>query len=335
MTRAEMCVLIAIVCLGTVSLPAQAPGRWITNKFAPLPQPEEEYTAVVANDRLYLMGGNRGNRPEWPRHVLEYDLAADRWSTKKPVPFPGDHMAAAAAGGKIYVFGGQAEGGVKQPLNTAWEYDPAADNWRPLAPMPTARTAAAAIGVGGRIYVVGGNTAGGLTVSTNEVYDVAANRWESRAPMPTPRNHPAAGAVSGKVYVIGGRLAAPNIGGFVSSNTDVVEEYDPAANTWRALNKMPTPRSGHGFTTHQGRIYVAGGEVRDSHMDAIFRDVEVFDPAIDDWYRLPPMPTARHGVNLAAYGNRLHAIGGHIAFAATGGTALHTPAHEVFELTPQ
>jgi N-acetylneuraminic acid mutarotase len=321
------------VLLGLSAVLAQAPGRWITNKYAPLPQPEEEYTAVVANDRLYLMGGNRGNRKEWPRHVLEYDLAADRWATKKPVPFPGDHMAAAALGGKIYVFGGQAEAGIKQPLNTTWEYDPRADTWRLLAPMPTARTAAGAVEAGGRIYVVGGNVAGGATVGIMEMYDPAADRWESRSALPTPRNHPAVGAVGGKLYVIGGRLAAPNIGGFTASNTDVVEEYDTTTATWRVLNKMPTPRSGHGFTTHQGRIYVAGGEVRDAHMDAIFRDVEVFDPAINDWYRLPPMPTARHGVNLAGYANRLHAIGGHIAFAATGGTSLHTVAHEVFEFT--
>jgi hypothetical protein len=73
--------------------------------------------------------------------------------------------------------------------------------------------------------------------------------------------------------------------------------------------------------------------MRDAHMDAIFRDVEVFDPAIGDWYRLPPMPTARHGVNLAAFGNRLHAIGGHIAFAATGEKELHTAANEVFEFS--
>src|SRR5919108_5708893 len=144
----------AVVSL-TVVL-AQAPGRWITNKYAPLPQPEEEYTAVVSNDRLYLIGGNRGNRPEWPRHVLEYDLAADRWAMKKPVPFPGDHMAAAALGGKIYVVGGQADAGIKQPLNTTWEYDPAADSWRPLAPVPTPRTAAAAGQGDGPRPVVGG-----------------------------------------------------------------------------------------------------------------------------------------------------------------------------------
>jgi N-acetylneuraminic acid mutarotase len=325
--------LAAALLLATLTLFAQAPGRWVTDKFAPLPQPEEEYTATVLNSRLYLIGGNRGGRPEWPRHVLEYDLAANKWTSKKPVPFSADHMAAVGAGGKIYVFGGQGEGGVNKPLSAAWEYDPATDAWKALAPMPTGRTAAAAVETGGRIFVVGGSAAEGLTVSTNDAYDPVMNRWETRRPMPTPRNHPAAGAVGGKVYLIGGRQAAPNIGGFVASNTDVVEEYDPATNAWRAMNKMPTPRSGHGWTTHQGRIYVAGGEVRDSHMDAIFRDVEVFDPATNDWYRLPGMPTARHGVNLAALGNRLHAIGGHLAFAATGGSALHTPANEVFEFT--
>src|SRR5262245_56316017 len=52
---------------------------------------------------------------------------------------------------------------------------------------------------------------------------------------------------------------------------------------------------------------------------------------LDDWYRLPGMPTARHGVNLAALGNRLHVIGGHLAFAATGEEELHSPANELFE----
>jgi N-acetylneuraminic acid mutarotase len=329
--RRRVAALAILLVVSSWTAFGQAPGRWVTNKFAPLPEPEEEYTATVASDRLYLIGGNRSGRPEWPRHVLEYDLAANKWTAKKPAPFPGDHMAATSLGGKIYVFGGQAEGGVNKPLNTSWEYDPSSDAWRSLAPMPTARTAAVAVEAGGRIYVIGGNTVAGLTIGTNDAYDPATNRWESRTPMPTPRNHPAGGAVAGKIYVIGGRLAAPNIGGFLSSNTDVVEEYDPAANAWRPMTKMPTPRSGHGWITHQGRIYVAGGEVRDSHMDAIFRDVEVFDPSINDWYRLPPMPTARHGVNLAAMGNRLHAIGGHLAFAATGERELHTPANEVFE----
>jgi hypothetical protein len=46
------------------------------------------------------------------------------------------------------------------------------------------------------------------------------------------------------------------------------------------------------------------------------------------------MPTARHGVVLAALGNRLHAISGHTAFAGGGGETLHTGINEVFELGP-
>ena len=95
---------------------------------------------------------------------------------------------------------------------------------------------------------------------------------------------------------------------------------------------MPTARSGHGWATLQGRIYVAGGEVRDYHMDAIMRDLEAFDPATNEWFRLPPMPTARHGVNMAALGNRLHMIGGHVAFDGTGEHDADTGVHEVFEI---
>jgi N-acetylneuraminic acid mutarotase len=350
-----LAAVAATILLSALTISAQGRGRWVTNKFAPLPEPAEEYTSVVANGKLHLIGGNAvnvGGRSVHPARVLEYDLATDRWTSKKSVPFGADHMAAAEHQGKIYVFGGQGpqqpnDGGPSGfPLDKTWEYDPAADSWKSLAPMPSKRTAAAAVGVGGKIYVIGGVTFSpgtegkplggnnpGLTVNANEAYDPATNRWEERRPMPTPRNHPAAGVVGGKVYVIGGRLAAVNIGGLLSSNTDVVEEYDPATNTWRPMTKMPTARSGHGWTTYEGRIYVAGGEHRDSHQDTIFRDVEAFDPATDEWVRMSPMPTARHGVNLAAFGNRLYVIGGHLAFAATGGHALDTSLNEVFEFS--
>ena len=349
--RRTSAALAATLMLGIGTVVAQqAPGRWVTNKYAPLPEPGEEYTNVVANGKLYLIGGNAavftpGARAIHPARVLEYDLAADKWTQKKPMPIFADHMtAAAASNGRIYVFGGTGAMRQEDPnatLDTAWEYDPVADTWKALAKLTAKRTAAAAAEVGGKIYLIGGttdvagptgaNVTAGLVVGTNESYDPATNRWDSHKVMPTPRNHPAIGVVGGKIYVIGGRVTANNIGGFTSSNVDVVEEYDPATDSWRAMNRMPTPRSGHGWTTYQGRIYVAGGEGHDYHMDAVYRDVEVFDPAANSWDRLPPMPTARHGVNVAAYGGRLYVIGGHLAFAAGGGHALDASTNEAFE----
>jgi N-acetylneuraminic acid mutarotase len=112
---------------------------------------------------------------------------------------------------------------------------------------------------------------------------------------------------------------------------DVVEEYNPATDSWRAMNRMPSARSGQGWTTYQGKIYVVGGEHHDYHIEGVLRDVEVFDPAANDWYRLPALPTGRHGVNVAALNGKLFVIGGHTVFAGGGGHALDSPLNEVFE----
>ena len=93
----------------------------------------------------------------------------------------------------------------------------------------------------------------------NQVYDPATDTWANRSPMPTTRNHAFSGEVNGKIYVIGGRLGAGNIP--ATTNIDTVEEYDPATNLWGVVKeRMPTPRSGGGYATCNGKIYAGGGE---------------------------------------------------------------------------
>src|SRR5581483_4383056 len=112
------------------------------------------------------------------------------------------------------------------------------DSWKALAPLPSKRGSPLAAVVKDKIYVIGGATTNinsnepavfgnrpSRSVGTNEVYDPAMNKWETRTPMTTPRNHTFGGAVNDKIYVIGGRLGSPFVG--ASSNTDIVEEYDP------------------------------------------------------------------------------------------------------------
>ena len=90
--------------------------------------------------------------------------------------------------------------------------------------------------------------------------------------MPTARNHAAIGVVNGKIYVIGGRLAAAYLAS--GSDTDVVEQYDPAADSWGAAGlRMPIARSGMGWATFQDRIYIAGGQEYDAHIVAAIRAV--------------------------------------------------------------
>jgi N-acetylneuraminic acid mutarotase len=71
-------------------------------------------------------------------------------------------------GGKIHVFGGEADEGT---FNENEAYDPATDTWRAMAPMPTARHGLGAAVVDGSIYVMSGGTEpGGSTSGANEVF---------------------------------------------------------------------------------------------------------------------------------------------------------------------
>src|SRR5471032_370100 len=136
----------AILGLTTLTGVAQVPGRWLTQqKFAPNPNPEEEYWTTEVNGKLYMMGGGqgggRGNATPRNTRVLEYDLATDKWTTKKPAPWPTNHMTLTGYQGKVYVANaGDVQGNPN--ASQFWEYDPAADSWKQLAPSPSKRTAA-------------------------------------------------------------------------------------------------------------------------------------------------------------------------------------------------
>ena len=332
---------------------AQTMGRWV--RLAPVPEASEEFDSAVAGGKLYLFGGNpvgEGQKQGAPPGlVLEYDPAGDRWTKKKNMPQAQHHNAVVGLNGKVYVFGGgvqrQPGGPTQFPVNNAWEYDPAADSWRALAPMPAPRLAAGAVESGGKIYVMGGvgayaglenQSLGGeqphRVLDTNQVYDPATNTWQTKQTMPTPRNHMFMGAVAGKIYVIGGRVGSMAV--VTGSTTDLVEEYDIAADRWGAVKlRMPTPRDGGVAAVYQNRIFVAGGQSISAIANSVSRALEAYDPATNTWAVLPYLPQARHGQGGGVIGNRFHVVSGHITAAFSGGVPLNVPTHDAFEFSRQ
>ncbi len=346
MARSRLLLALVIVAAADLSpAAAQAPSPWV--KLAPFPEPAEELYGVAAGGKLYVFGGLA---PGWvPRGlVFEYDPAANAWAKKRPMALASHHVAVTELNGKIYLFGGfvppRSGPPAWVPIDNAWEYDPAADSWKALAPLPTRRGSPVAAAVGGRIYVIGGaSTHPGSSepsvhparphraLGTVEEYDPAANTWRTRSPMPTARNHAAIGVVNGKIYVIGGRVGAAFIG--VASNTDVVEEYDPATDQWGAIKaRMPTARSAVAWGVHGGRIYVAGGEFQDDRLMAAFRALEAYEPATNRWTALPRMPVPRHGLAGGVLGNRLHLVSGDVQSAGIPDVHVHSASHDAFHL---
>jgi len=351
--RPAMLAVIASLIVGAAAQAQMPTSPW--KKGAPFPEPDEELYGVAANGKMYVIGGWGDGKGRGVNY--EYDPATDKWTKRTPMPRPAHHAALAAVNGRIYAFGGFVApatpaipvGAAWEPIADAWEFNPATDSWKPLAPLPGKRGSAIAAEVGGKIYVIGGATTmegskdpfftafgPARVLATNDVYDPATNKWESRTAMSVPRNHAFSGAVNGRIYVIGGRTGH----GFILSatNTDVVEEYNPASDMWSIpKERMPIARSGGASGTDGRRIYVAGGEVTTTELVGAFRAVEAYEPATNTWLTLPSMPMPRHGVAGAVLGNRFHLVSGMMQSA--GALAFldptlntHTAMHDIFEL---
>jgi N-acetylneuraminic acid mutarotase len=280
--------------------PADGGNSWAT--APPMREPRQEVGVA------YVCGGF-GLGGVTVATVEAYDTTSGSWTTLAPMPVALNHPAAAALGGKVYVFGGDSP---TRTENVALELDPQANAWTMRSRMPTARNAAVAIPLGDRIYVIGG-TPGGRDV---EAYHPGSDTWTRLQPMPTPRNHLAGGASSGRLYVVGGR---PPL------TLNVVEAYDPTTNGWSTRTPMPTGRSGHAAVVVRGCLYVFGGEGNALRPDGVFPHNEAYDPRRDAWESLAPMPTPRHGIGAAAVGERVFIAGG----ASLQGLGI-SAAHEIF-----
>jgi N-acetylneuraminic acid mutarotase len=137
---------------------------------------------------------------------------------------------------------------------------------------------------------------------TEDIEDT--DSWTSKSPMSVARCGLSASVLNEKIYAIGG---TPNMYGSASPYA-IVEEYDPATNTWTTKAPMPTPRFGLGTSAVNGKIYAIGGGSTNSEALAV---VEEYDPRTDTWTTKNPMRIPRKwGLAASAVNGKIYAIGG-------------------------
>jgi N-acetylneuraminic acid mutarotase len=225
------------------------------------------------------------------------------WQTLAPMLTARQELATAALNGKIYAIGGYNSAGM--PTSIVEVYDPATDTWSSAHPIPIALHHNSAAVAAGKLYSFGGPSTQAF------VYDELNDSWSAVASMLFFHAlTPAVGVFNDKIYVAGGAN-----GGGGNSMQNQVEVYDPAANTWTALQPMQTGRNHCGGAFIDGEFYVVGGRRRVHALDAN----EVYDPQTNTWERQAPLPTARGGIGVAAVNGELFVFGGETLFPNGGG----------------
>jgi len=220
-----------------------------------------------------------------------------RWSKAAPFPEPEEELYGTVIGNKWYVLGGFGFNALP-PGGTVTLNQPAGRAGGARAGQP--------------VDPAGGCTApgGGCPPGMVYEYDGATDKWTKKKNWPVPTHHQAQAAFNGKLYIFGGCLRA--ITG--EAGTTNVWEFDPVANSYKAMAPMPVKRCSAKAETVNGKIYVIGGlePLENGHGTRVTGRNEMFDPVANTWTERSPMPTARNHAYSGVVNNKIYVIAGRI-----------------------
>jgi Kelch motif len=249
--------------------------------------------AMDSGDFIIIFGGTDGTGST--SAVFGYSPSGDTNQPFASMSVARSYLGYATVKGNAYAIGGLGDNG--QALASAESFSSESGpsgTWTTIAGLPAARYDFPAVTDGTNlIYVFGGYTdaTAGTEVASALRYSVSKNTWTAIAAMPVPAaGSSAAFGADGKIYVVGG------VSGGVTIN--VVQVYDPVANSWTISTPLPEGLSAAAMSVDSlGRLIVMGG-----------MDTNGYDVA-DVWrsQRLgapdsPPVLTQFPGTN-AAYGD--------------------------------
>src|SRR3954467_366462 len=134
----------------------------------------------------------------------------------------------------------------------------AANPWTNLAPFPNPSEEVLGASTGGKFYVFAGLAPGWKPKAMVQEFDPGSNAWSEKKPMPLASHHVAFVTMNDKIYAFGG-FKLPDSGPPAWEPIANAWEYDPAADSWKALAPMPTKRGAAAAAALNGKIYVIGG----------------------------------------------------------------------------
>jgi N-acetylneuraminic acid mutarotase len=198
--------------------------------------------------------------------------------------------------------------------------------WLRLAPFPQPAEEILGAVANGKLYVFAGLVSAPIWTPIGMVYeyDPATDRWTKKKPMAFPAHHVAFTEYHGKIYAFGG-FVAPESGPAAWVPINNAWEYDPAADTWKALAPMPIKRGSPVAAAVGDKIYVIGGATTPPGSNQISIDmaheqvglgtVQEYDPATNTWRERSPMPTARNHMAVGVVNGKIYVIGGRVGAA--------------------
>ncbi len=225
----------------------------VWNTLTPAQTCRQHFGSGVVNNKIYVMGGitSFNDVPSSCTKKNEaYDVVADSWIEKAPVPTSRNNAAVVAMDSLIYVIGGAGtSSSIWTLIKTVECYNAKTNKWESKKDLPVATFLPGAVVVNKKVFMLGGQNANGGGLSAVYVYDTASDTWTKTTSLPKINVLGGFAAVDSKIYVIGGTESvaynAPIYsdvyeGTVISEGNFIPEVYQPIPDTSIVVGKRLT-----------------------------------------------------------------------------------------------
>ncbi len=269
--------------------------KWVEK--AEMPTARSEFSTVVHNDKVYVLGGV--SKTEAIANFEVFDPKTNKWEILAPMIEPNHHGSLGVVNGKIYLIGGFVDLTWKHANGIIYQYDIKNNLWKKYDDLSRLRVAHTSETIDNKIYIFGGH---GYKPSHVLYYIPEEKKMrELETRMPSPADHIASIInTNGDIIILGGR--------FRTGNLNMIRIYNFKENKWFANEALPLKTSGHIAEIVKDRIYVVGGENLDN--DKTFKENWYYDFKKNNWYRSLDLPYGLHGMGSGVINNELYIFGG-------------------------
>lgn len=295
---------------GSTSVEMYDPVKDSWQSWFPLSQPVFAPCQVSRGDTVYMVSMNSNE-------VVAYNTFIHTYGPPPPAdPNPvgstsvvgylntvrSGRAQAALLNNKMYIIGtGDTMDYIEEfDLNT---YTSVTKQTRLPAPRELSMVAAA----GGKLYIMGGISAGNPT-STCWEYDPVADRLTDKGPLPIAMAGNMVSAWGGRIYIAG----ASTSGTFPPASGDAtVREYDPANDSWSALDPIPTLRYAAATQVINGTLYVIGGaNGQPADYNSAANEAALLPTGSSNWRVQEPMPQGVLHAATTTVNGKIFVLGG-------------------------
>ncbi|MFZ4639936.1 MAG: Kelch repeat-containing protein [Nodosilinea sp.] len=242
-------------------------GQWSRKSQLPVGFPHA-YMALCTDGRhVYIAGGQVGDDGSATDGVFCWNRETGGFSRLPSLPTPRYGATMQYVDGRLHFLGGtQAEDGLSSDQHWSLAVEGSSclqPDWQAEPPVPLPASHMASLVVDDQIYLFGGQQeeSGEAYHANSYRYATQEGVWDRLADMPMPVSHGANAMVmhGGWIYILGGQVYG-SAGTNHQRLTDLVQVYDPAANTWAIAGALPYRLKGAIAGILNNRLYVTTGQ---------------------------------------------------------------------------